>query len=161
MSGPKKLYTEEEIKFRRRESVKKYKKSPKGRLQQSNYRQTDKHKETYRKRFSSPKHRANHILSSIKRRAQLKDLAFNLTQDWIESKLKAGVCEVSGIPFQLDTVGTGCPQFYSPSVDRIDNAEGYTESNCRVVLNAFNSCKGIATDKDVSRLIAALVENGF
>ena len=87
-------------------------------------------------RRSMPEGRATRLLYSAKRRASQKNIAFGLSRDWVLSRLKAGTCELSGLPFDL-TTGGRAP--YTPSIDRIDNSKGYTVENCRVILWALNA----------------------
>jgi len=67
---------------------------------------------------------------------------FDLDAEWMETKIKAGFCEATGIPFSL-----GPPRNkekinrLSPSIDRWDNQKGYTKENCKVVISAFNISK--------------------
>jgi hypothetical protein len=64
----------------------------------------------------------------------MKGLECTLTTTWVEDRKRAGVCELSGLPF---TQGSGRDPFLA-SIDRIDNAKGYTPDNCRMVLFCLN-----------------------
>lgn len=145
----------------RTEYDKKYRESGKAKKDQEKYRGSIKYKEAQKRFYHSIAGRAKHLLAGIKRRSSLTSKECDLTLEWLEEKLQNGYCEVSGILFKMDTRGNKHASFYSPSVDRIDNSRGYTIDNCRMVLHAFNLCKGTGTDKDVSVLINALKENGF
>lgn len=72
--------------------------------------------------------------NSCKARCKADGLAFDLTKEWIESRLRAGVCEMSGLPFDLDKKRTPA----SPSIDRIDANGGYTQANCRMIIWFLN-----------------------
>ena len=61
----------------------------------------------------------------------------SITLEWVEQKLLAGVCEVTGIAFEFERNGN--PFF--PSIDRIDSDKGYTPDNCRAVLWIINTAK--------------------
>jgi hypothetical protein len=80
-----------------------------------------------------------HRLRSLKKRANQKNIEFNLNKVWIKEKLKNGVCEATGIPFSLDRTPFVNP-FY-PSVDRIDTTKGYTKDNCKLVCQIYNLAK--------------------
>lgn len=72
----------------------------------------------------------------------------HLTIEWIIGKLKAGKCEMTGLPFDLN----GGP--YGPSIDRIDSKKGYTEDNCRVIVWWLNRALYVWGD-EVFRAVAS------
>lgn len=74
------------------------------------------------------------LLYMARFRAKRKGLEFSMTREDIDSKLKQGFCELTGIPFNLK----GEKAWDSPSVDRIDSSKGYTKDNVRVVLFCVN-----------------------
>lgn len=88
---------------------------------------------------SSVKGRAIHLHTAAKHRAKGKKVAFDLHVDWVKRKVEAGVCEVTGIQFCLETRIDGRKHPFGPSIDRIDNSKGYSESNCRMVVWALNA----------------------
>lgn len=49
------------------------------------------------------------------------------------------------------------PRFFSPSIDRIVPALGYTPENCRFILWAVNAFKHDGTDDDMYRVAEALI----
>lgn len=67
-------------------------------------------------------------------------------------RLSIGYCVVSGLPWDFTS------ETWLPSLDRIDNAKGYTLDNVRWVVWIFNRAKGRAVDADVMRLALALVK---
>lgn len=75
------------------------------------------------------------MISRCKLRAARKELEYDLTKAWIEQRLAAGVCELSGLPFT--SRGEKGPR--APSIDRRDAARGYTQDNCRVIVWALNA----------------------
>ena len=80
--------------------------------------------------------RTKGLISQARRRAANKGLAFDLDQfeDALDIRMKRGLCEMTGMPFNLD----GGRTWDSPSIDRINPGEGYTITNCRLVLLALN-----------------------
>lgn len=71
---------------------------------------------------------------------------------WVEEKIIAGTCEVTGIPFDLttkvsDSVHAKNP--WVPSLDRVDSAKPYAKDNVQVVVYMYNVCKAEFAHKDV------------
>jgi hypothetical protein len=63
----------------------------------------------------------------------------SITKEWLEDRLKKGVCELTGLPFDFSGRGKFSRQPYAPSVDRKDPQNpDYTPENTRVVLWAVN-----------------------
>ena len=75
------------------------------------------------------KNRAAQLVRDAKRRAAKRGLEFTLTKEWA-LETYTGHCAITGIKF-LDYRDRNGGGPYSPSIDRIDNTKGYTESNCR------------------------------
>jgi hypothetical protein len=90
---------------------------------------------TYRKR-----NRARDLARHARFRAHRKGVDFDLLRclPELQARIGAGVCEISGLPFNLD----GGRTWDSPSLDRIDPQRGYVYGNVRVVLHALNSAMG-------------------
>ncbi len=82
--------------------------------------------------------RGFYLVKEAKKRAALKGIPFNLDayRNEIQSRVSAGYCEMTGIPFNLAT-GKG-HIWNSPSLDRIHPELGYVISNVRVVLFCLN-----------------------
>lgn len=63
---------------------------------------------------------------------------------WLEEKIKAGHCEVTGIPFDLNTQVSSSVHAknpWVPSIDRIDSQKPYSKENVQVVVYMYNVCK--------------------
>lgn len=84
--------------------------------------------------------RAMTLIASARVRAKKRGLAFDLDQhvEDIQARIDRGRCEVTGYPFNL----SGGRTFDSPSLDRINPAEGYTHGNVRIVLHMVNAAMG-------------------
>jgi len=76
-------------------------------------------------------------LESLRERSYNKNLCFDLDKKWIENKLDVKKCEASGIPFDNDK-----GLWYTHSIDRVNNNQGYIKNNCMVVLLGINVGKG-------------------
>jgi hypothetical protein len=94
-------------------------------------------------------------IKHFKLRSHKMGYACDLNIAWYREKLQAGVCEITGLPFQK--WGTSLHKLYAPSVDRIDNSKGYMRDNCRMILYGINALKGEGTDQDMETIARALV----
>lgn len=80
--------------------------------------------------------RFDRLLKLIENRAAKRGIIFTLDRQdpVLRSRFDTGVCEMTGIPFNLE----GGRTFDSPSVDRKNPLEGYTPENVRFVLDIMN-----------------------
>ncbi len=78
------------------------------------------------------------IVRMIRNRSKKNNIAFDLTRQWLKKRLDRGVCELTGLSF--DMAGRRTP--HSPSIDKIDPSKGYTKKNCRVILWSLNQALG-------------------
>ena len=63
---------------------------------------------------------------------------------WIEEKIRAGACEVTGIPFDLNTQVSNSVHAknpWVPSIDRVDSSKPYARDNVQIVVYMYNVCK--------------------
>lgn len=94
-------------------------------------------------------------------KAKKLNLQFDLDEAWFTERLSRGVCEATGLPLQPMNTGNALTKHYRApfvaSLDRINPAQGYTKSNCRIVAWMFNLAKNAYTDQDVLRLALAVV----
>lgn len=80
---------------------------------------------------------------------------------WVEEKILLGVCEVTGIPFDLSsqsTVTVHAKNPWVPSLDRIDSAGVYSIANVQVVVFMYNVCKAEFNHSDVVRFCRAVAK---
>jgi hypothetical protein len=99
-------------------------------------------------------YRAKTLYNGAKSRAKERGNAFDLTVEWIEEKLRAGVCEVSGTPFHIRKYSSREEYVkvhpHSPSLDQIQPSGGYTMDNVQVVCDQVNKFKG---DRHVTSMV--------
>ena len=70
----------------------------------------------------------------MRKRCRANGLDCDLTNDWVREKFAAGVCEMTGIEFDMSVSRSA----NSPSIDRINPAGPYTKENCRMILWSLN-----------------------
>jgi hypothetical protein len=91
------------------------------------------------KRYSAtvrqnPSGRAKQLLRHAKERGLV-----SIDLMWIQQKIETGVCEVSGLPFDLSPSVKFSKNPFSPSLDRIDSKNPeYSKQNTRLVLTSVN-----------------------
>lgn len=83
---------------------------------------------------------------TARKRAQRKKLKFEITMDWIRTRLVAGVCEATGIALDL-SAGSRRMKAFAPSIDRRDAAGGYTLDNVWMVVCIHNMARGAWGDR--------------
>lgn len=100
------------------------------------------------------------LYQAAKSKAKREGRAFDLDEAWVKELLEKGACQVSGVPFQLPEYVEGNRSKnnpFSPSIDRIDNAKGYTKDNCQVILWSINLFKNNFNEKVVFEIAKAWV----
>lgn len=103
--------------------------------------------------------RAYRIWDSAKRRAKSKNIPFDIEVMDIELKLEKGICEVSGIPFEIKNSGESFNILpFAPSLDRIDNSKGYIKDNIQLVCFIYNVGKNRFRSEDFSKLAFSFVD---
>lgn len=102
------------------------------------------------------RHRAGALYQRARYRAEKKSLPFDITIDWVEAALRAGVCQVTALPFDMSLGHVR--NLYAPSLDKVDPEGGYTQDNTKVVLYAFNAAKSTATEEDAKTFFKKVAE---
>lgn len=91
------------------------------------------------------------LLNMAKHRAKKFERDFNLTLEWLNAAWPAdNRCPILGIELTWGDYTAGT----SASIDRIDNAKGYTQDNSRVISWRANRIKCDATPEEL-QLVAA------
>jgi hypothetical protein len=77
---------------------------------------------------------------NAKRRSNKSEAKVTIDVNWIEARLKLGVCELTGLQFDLSSTSKFSSNPYAPSLDKIDSKiKDYTPENTRIVLAAVNT----------------------
>jgi hypothetical protein len=97
------------------------------------------------------------LTTDAKQRAKAKGLPFAL--DWrnIQARIDGGVCEVTGIPFDLFHPKS----WNAPSLDQIVPGLGYTPSNTRVIIYALNAMANNWGFSTILKVADALRQKGI
>ena len=111
-----------------------------------------------KRHITTPRGRAVQLTGTARTRAKQYNYEFNLTNEHIESIISSGHCEISGLPFDLKPRSDLMRNPFAPSIDRINNAGGYTIDNSHVVCGMFNSGKGEAVLIDFIAMCVAVAE---
>jgi hypothetical protein len=77
-----------------------------------------------------------------------------LDNEFAEANMLTGVCEATGIPFELEALRG----WNTPSYDRIDSSLGYTKQNTRLVLFALNAACGTWGEQKVVQIYSAILK---
>lgn len=106
----------------------------------------------------TPHGRAQGLVSAARTRSVDRVLPITITAEWVEERINRGVCEVTGIRFDLgaDGRGTGFRKAFGPSLDQRIPGIGYTKENTQVVVWSYNAAKGTGSHEEVLALAKAL-----
>lgn len=102
---------------------------------------------------------ATRLYESARTKASSRRLHFDLKYNDVKRLVARGVCQVTGIPFDMRAKVAKGPDFpFRASLDRIDNTVGYVPSNIQVVVKIYNSAKYVWNTEDVLAMAIALME---
>ena len=100
------------------------------------------------------------LFAVCKSKAKTGNREFSITIEWIRERLKIGICQMTGLRFDLISLGSRrMANNFAPSIDRINNDKGYTQNNCQMVVWIYNKAKGTGSHQDVVKFAKALVRN--
>lgn len=96
--------------------------------------------------------------SETKRNARRRGIGHSLTLEDVRLlfRLAKGRCQVTGVRFSQAKVSGPTPPF-APSLDRIDNDQGYHVDNVRLVCVAFNNAVREWGDIVIYEMVIALL----
>lgn len=102
-----------------------------------------------------------HMLNGVKQRCKKSGKNYEVNREYIESKIEAGVCEATGIPFRYERNGRGSITPFGPSLDCINPEEGYTLSNTQMVCSMYNIGKGRHSETDFIAMCMAVAARNW
>lgn len=112
--------------------------------------------------YTNVERRASKLFLACRQRSRLGGFAFDLTKEWIAERIRRGVCEATGLPFDITPLPprserkSRTPAF-APSLDRIERGGGYTQANTRVVVFIYNVARSDFDDEELTTLAKALL----
>lgn len=111
-----------------------------------------------RRYYASEHGRAKTLLKSALTRSKRSGVPVTIDLDFVKTKIANGVCEVTGVKFDL-TKGSGRHKKpFAPSLDQIIPKAGYTPENTRMVVWQYNLMKGEMTDEELFNFCQVIVE---
>lgn len=102
------------------------------------------------KRLATQRGHIEHLLGGIKIRARKREIAFNLTLDYLES-IATPTCPVLGIDLSWGH-RNGTQQDHSPSLDRVNPELGYVVGNVVWLSQRANTIKSNGTASEHERI---------
>tara|TARA_R110002096_G_C14236783_1_gene692423 strand:- start:209 stop:619 length:411 start_codon:yes stop_codon:yes gene_type:complete len=115
------------------------------------------------KRYYSKNGRPQEVFNTARKRAAAKQLEFTITLEWLVAKVfrQGDRCEKTGIKFDYGKDARYIKHPFAMSLDRINNDEGYTPENTRLVCSMYNYCRNVARDEDVEFFAWQLFQHKF
>lgn len=104
--------------------------------------------------------RAMVLLSAARVRARKKSVTYSVSVEEhkrLQSIIDNGFCELTDLPFNMENKNR-LFSWDSPSLDRIQPAEGYVDGNLRVILYGMNAAIGHWGEDVLERMVTAWLE---
>lgn len=101
---------------------------------------------------------SSYALIEARRRNKSLNLPMTIDVDWIETRftLQAGKCHYTGVKLQPEKCGSRSP--FQPSLDRIDNRDGYTPDNCCLTSLGWNFMRNEASVSEALEFLSSIKE---
>lgn len=153
-------------KEKRREAMRQRRKNPDFLAKEKQRRERNKETKRQKDRETrlTPKGRARNLWNGAKRRAAKRNEPFDLSIERVIKALEIGVCEYTGLEFDLEQklrVGKGRSPL-SPSIDRKDPLKPYSDDNVNVVCDWYNMAKGqLSPEQLIEYCKRLLISNGY
>ncbi len=117
----------------------------------------DKYRAMWRK--GRLEYRGAHLIQAARKKSNTRNWPFDLDVPWVQSRIDAGRCEMTGILFDL-----GPPNGYranplAPSLDRKNPKGYYTKDNCQVVCWFVNHIKSEWSKEDAIRFATLFLKH--
>jgi hypothetical protein len=113
------------------------------------------HSAVRRARKTTPEGRAIELW----RAASKRGYEFTITKEFVTDLVrKATTCPYTGVPFDFTLLAKGVRNPWAPSLDRVDNAKGYTPDNVEIVSTWYNVAKSDWAPRDMARAFQAIVQ---
>lgn len=121
------------------------------------YRRQEHQKQYFIEYYERKTTRASRLFRAAKDRSKKKNETFDLTLEWVSQKLEHGLCEKTGVPFDLTRHDTLLYNPFAPSIDKIDPSKPYTLENSQMVIDWYNRAKGQHSESDFVDLCRLVV----
>ncbi len=122
-------------------------------------RNPERVRDNWKRYAHTPKGTVTLLLNYAKDRARRGGYPFALSREWLEAKLKTGVCELTGITLHRVSPGEYRTHPYAPSLDRIVPKKGYVEDNVRLVCFAANRARSDFGDDVLLAVAEGLIKH--
>jgi len=105
--------------------------------------------------------RIKQMLQSAEKRARKINVIFDLDFNYLITLYQSqhGKCAVTGLNFVLEKQGNYSRRPFAPSLDRINNSEGYTKDNVRLVCTIVNLSLSEFGDKVFDQMCESYMNN--
>lgn len=100
-------------------------------------------------------------LYSFKRRAEIRELDFDLDEEYIKNLFEdeqKNKCAVTGVPIKIKNKNEETLLYSTASLDRIDSSKGYVKGNVQWVLLGINYMKMDASNLELIKTLDLIIK---
>lgn len=113
-------------------------------------------RECFKNRRTTNQYRARQLIIAAKTRSDV----VTVTWQWVKQKLDNGVCELTGLAFDMESQNNFSKNPYAPSIDRINSKiREYTPENTRIVLHFVNQALNEYDQETALPILKAMVKS--